>query len=491
MIRTYFKNAGIVAISELILRLRSFLLIPLITRAFGPVDYGVWAQVSLIAVTLAPVLALGTNPAALRILPGLEFDDQRRKFSAWILFLFSVTALASIPIVAGRDVLARLFFGGGEEFARFIPLAILTVVAKLILDSFRTWYRVQKNAGAVSIFDISRAALNILAVLLMFIQKESVFQLVIYTIISDFIVLLIAIIVFAKNPGWKVPDFSILKPMLKFGSPLIPTGLAVWALNYSDRLLIVNFLDLSQLGIYSVAYSLGATVIELFAKPLRMMLHPTLAELYNLGNMRGLSRIFNYSVFSLSVLCIPSIVGLYVLGDPIIVEISTINFFGGGKIISIVALAAFLFKIAGNYGFIIGLVNKPHLQSISTVIAVGVNVSLNFLLIPRIGIMGAALATLSAFFVNYATSFYFAYREKLVQIDTQLLLRVTLSAILMGITLSLMLGAVPMLSGGGLFRLGLAISLAAIFYALFLFALGVINKDRFSLVRGILSGKIQ
>ena len=431
MIKKYFINAGIIGIAEIFLRLRGLILVPFITRQFGPINYGVWSQVSVVAITVAPIIAMGTNPAALRLLPGLKSEEQRSQFSAWMFFLLLMASIAGLPILFWKNQIATLFFGSSNGYVAFLPLAILVLAVGLMLDSMRTWYRIKNDALGASLLDIGETLLTLGAAVLMLVRNETVYELVIYTIVASFVTLIFAVLVYARNPGWAKPDFSVIKRLLSYGIPLLPAGLAAWALNYSDRLIIVNYQGLFQIGVYSVAYSLGASVIELISKPLRAMLHPSLAELYNQKDYRGFHRLFTYSTRALSVICIPAAVGLLALGKPIISLVSTEDFLAGGTLIGVIAIAYYLSKMAGNYGFVLSMAKATWLDSVAMIVSLGVNLSLNFVLIPRIGLFGAAIATLAGFTTDFVLTYQFAKRYRIVFFDFTFIGKVLAAAVIM------------------------------------------------------------
>lgn len=74
MIRKYFKNAGLLAVTEGFLQLKGLLVIPFLTRHFGTLNYGVWSQVAVLINTVTPLIILGTDSAAMRLLPGISFQ---------------------------------------------------------------------------------------------------------------------------------------------------------------------------------------------------------------------------------------------------------------------------------------------------------------------------------------------------------------------------------------------------------------------------------
>ena len=83
--RKFLRNASVMAVAEMIARIKGVIVLPILTRYLGPLDFGVWSQVSMLTLLLSPLLSLGAEQGMLRILPGLPVDRQYRMFLAWIL----------------------------------------------------------------------------------------------------------------------------------------------------------------------------------------------------------------------------------------------------------------------------------------------------------------------------------------------------------------------------------------------------------------------
>ena len=66
MIRKFFKDAGFVSGSEVLLKLKGLIIIPLLTYHFGAVNYGVWSQVLILIAIIAPFVMLSTDSGFMR-----------------------------------------------------------------------------------------------------------------------------------------------------------------------------------------------------------------------------------------------------------------------------------------------------------------------------------------------------------------------------------------------------------------------------------------
>ena len=65
----FFRNAAILATAEMVVRFKSLVVIPLLTRHFGEANDGAWAQVAVILAAVGPLATLATENSAMRYLP--------------------------------------------------------------------------------------------------------------------------------------------------------------------------------------------------------------------------------------------------------------------------------------------------------------------------------------------------------------------------------------------------------------------------------------
>ncbi|MBN2010080.1 polysaccharide biosynthesis C-terminal domain-containing protein [candidate division KSB1 bacterium] len=433
MHRRFFKNAGILAITQFILLLRGFIVIPLLTRYFGTINYGVWSQIGIVIGTISPIMILQTDAAIMRYLPGHAFEKQQRWFSAWLLFLLSICFIVCSLLIFFRKPIAILFFGTVQEYALYIPLAAASVAITIVLNVISNWFRVHDNAILFASIDIFRACATLTALTTMLILQKSVYELVLYSVCSEGVIAVIMILYITRKHGWKYPDFSIIKPLVKYGLPLVPAGYAMWGLNYIDRLFLVRYTDFSEIGVYGVSYSLGYMVIPLLMRPFRTMFPTSAAELYNNGKSMELQRLYEFSAGSSIVFSVPAVVGLMVLGKPILQLIATQNFVGGAPVMGFIASGYIFHVLSSYYTISLGLVHRQYLSTISIGIAFVTNFILNYVLIPRYSIIGAALATQIAFLTQLISTFWFAQKHKIFITHIGFPIKVVGSALIMGI----------------------------------------------------------
>lgn len=177
-----------------------------------------------------------------------------------------------------------------------------------------------------------------------------------------------------------------------YSLPLIPYSIFIWANNFVDRYFILHIVNINRVSVYAVSYSLAA-VIGMFYSILGFTVYPHMAALWNEGDKIGASEVLCKAIRYYFFFAVPSVAGLTILSAPIIKLVSTSEYFSSWQVILWLCLGIAVFGLYELNVFAILLAKKTILNLKITAVALVVNVILNILMIPKIGILGAAVAT--------------------------------------------------------------------------------------------------
>ena len=313
-LRRYFASAGVIAASEFFSRLKGLVLIPLLTRHLGTINYGVWSQVLILATFVPLLMIMGTDSAIVRYLPGHDDAYQRRHFSGWLLTMLGLGALLCGLLVAAKGPISNIFFGGGQEYERFVPLAAATIYVNLLITGIRGWFRLKASSGGWAAVTAGQAVTSLIATILLLSLNKTIYQFVIYSVVLDSMLSVVLLFWVWRRYGFARPDFGLMPKLVRFGLPLVPAGFAVWGLNWLDRIFLVKYTDLSAIGRYSLAYSLGYLAIQVIANPIWTMYPTAAAEHWNQGDRAGVQHYFDRTAGAMLLLVAPVIAFTAVAG---------------------------------------------------------------------------------------------------------------------------------------------------------------------------------
>ena len=215
------------------------------------------------------------------------------------------------------------------------------------------------------------------------------------------------------------PIFSkeLTKKLLFYGFPLMLSTMAGVIIGYVDTILIAFFRSLEEVGIYQTAQP-TARLLWYFAGAFAAVLFPLVTELKtkSVGSLEtGVSLIYRY----IWILIIPFALMAFSFSTEILSLFFGSFYAQGSSVLKILAVGALFFSITQINGTVLNGVGKPKNYTKIFYIGVVVNLIGNIILIPLIGITGAAIATL----LTYMAMFLFSFTElkKFVKVTVPIL----------------------------------------------------------------------
>jgi O-antigen/teichoic acid export membrane protein len=188
---------------------------------------------------------------------------------------------------------------------------------------------------------------------------------------------------------------TLFRSMALFVLPLVPTGLLQFWLHSGDRFVLKAATDNSQVGIYSLAYNFGTVPSYALLAPFMMVWFPYVFSLADDDTRRQIiSRVTPYFMFAMTACCL--VVSLFAR-EAVVLMAQQPGFHVAWPAVPLICAGYWcwsLFKVVET-GFYV--VKRTDLLPLLTGIAAATNVLLNLVLIPKLGFMGSAWATLVTF----------------------------------------------------------------------------------------------
>lgn len=160
----------------------------------------------------------------------------------------------------------------------------------------------------------------------------------------------------------------------------------------ADTLMLAGFKGPEPVGIYNVA-SRGAGFVAFFQVAAQRALAPTISRLHERSERERLQRVITAAVRVVAVLSLPMALIFVLAGEPILTWVYGPEFGRGAPALAILAVAYLLAVATGPVSYL--LMMTGHERDAARTVGVGaaLNVTLNALLIPPWGVVGAAVGT--------------------------------------------------------------------------------------------------
>jgi O-antigen/teichoic acid export membrane protein len=402
-------------------------LLPLYTRYLTLEDYGAAEVMFAAVVTASIVVRLGVIEALLRFYYKEDEDPGRvvaTSFAA-LFWLSTVTALAALPFAGPISEallnepaadLARISIGG---------LWVLTMVEYLL-----TLFRLEERARAFFVTTILNVlAAIVLTVVLVVGAEEGARGLLIGSYGSGAVVALALIWIHRCRLSLRV-DRSLLRRLMRFGLPTMPAELSLYMLNFVDRIILVRSAGTTAVGLYSLAVKF-AQGVNVLVRGFQLAWPPLAYSIRDDGEAR---RAYAVVVTWFAAGCAFVVTGMWLLSRWIVRALAAPEFFGSYKAIGLVATGVTLYALYLVLVVILGRTGRTEFNFPATAAALIVNVVLNLLLVPPLGIVGAGLALVASYLVVLALMYGFSQRLFPVPYEWGRLARIVLvSATLVGV----------------------------------------------------------
>lgn len=400
------KHSVIYGLGGLVSRILAVLLLPLYTHYLSTSDYGKIETLVALVTVLAILLQFGISSAFFRYYFDAEDDTGRRlvlRTSFW--FTMTMATLGLVGLLAFAAPIAGWLFGDADA-ANLVRASAVALWAQMNYGQLTNLFRVEERSVAFVLASLSNVVLTVGATLLLVVVlDEGPVGVVVGNFTGTLLVYLVLLGYRREQLGLQV-SWPLLRRMNHFGLPLVPSALLLWVTNFSDRFFLVKLTDTSEVGLYSVGVRIASAMVLLLTA--FRMAWPAFA--YSIKSDDEAKQTYAWVLTYLIVLSTWIATALTLLSPWLVAWLTAPQFQSASRVVGPLAFAAVSFG-----GFIvlsigIGRARRTQFNWVITGVAAAVNVTLNLTLIPRYGMMGAAVATVAAYTVMFAGMAWWAQR---------------------------------------------------------------------------------
>ena len=393
-IKRLLSQSLIYGLGGLISRVLSVLLLPLYTSYLHGHDYGRVETLTALSAVLVVVLRLGISSAFFRYYfdsPELEHRVRVVRTSFWFTMGSATLGLAA-GWIAAQPIADALSLGHGQAW--LVRAAFVGLWAQMNYEQLTSLFRVEERPILFTFATLANLLVTVGATVVLVVHfHERALGVVVGNWIGTLSVYLVLLGYRRYQLGLQF-DRRLFREMNRFGLPLVPSQLALWALAFSDRFFIAKFKGQTEVGHYSVGVRVASAALLLLAA--FRLAWPAFA--YSIEDEDEAKRtygfVLTYLLFVFSWLAL--ILGLLA---PWLVRLLTgrAEFHEGARV---VPLTAFALTALGGYIVVsigIGRARKTQFNWVVTGIAALLDIALNLVLVPSFGMIGAAIAGAAAY----------------------------------------------------------------------------------------------
>ena len=404
-LRRLARHSAIYGIGGLVSRILAVLLLPLYTHYLAPGSFGrveILTSASAVAVI---VLRMGISTAFFRFY--FDHKDAARRLavvrtSFWFTMTMATVGLV-LALVFAAPVSRALQLGHHPEL---VSAAAIGFWAQMNFEQITSLFRVEERSIAFALASIANVLITIAAtVVLVVVFHKGALGLLVGNFVGTLSVYLVLLAYRREQLGLQF-DRELFRGMQRFGLPLVPSALALWAINFIDRLFVAGYKGQGEVGVYSAAVKIASVIT--FAMFAFRTAWPAFA--YSIEDDRDAKRTYSYVLTYLLVIASWIALGLGALAPWLTRAMTDPRYQRADKGIALLAFAGAVYAGYTVLAIGSGRARRTQLNWVVTGAGAVVNIGLILWLVPRYGMVGAAISTAAAYLALFLGMTLYAQR---------------------------------------------------------------------------------
>jgi O-antigen/teichoic acid export membrane protein len=410
-IRQTSKDSIVYGLGNIAVKVIGFILIPLYTNPefFSVDDFGIIAVLDITGLVMISVMASGLPQSLMRWYWDKDYSNNQKGifFMALMTQLAVSLAFCLLLIPLTRQMSAAIF--NNTEWNITLKLVIIASALQALNNIINTLMRLQGKSLLFTITNLLKLLIVLtLTVYFIVFRQTGVKGIYLAQVIGNFLLILFVLSYTIKNCRIYLNLF-VIRAMSRYGFPILLANFAAAALNVIDRYSLNSLALLKYVAIYTLAYKISSVLKLVIVDSIKMAVTPlVLQNMDSHDNKRLYSKTLLYSSFVLML----GILAISLFSFEVIKLITgSKEYWQSFYIVPLLSLSVFFINLreTSTYGLIIN--KKTRIIGLNVVISCILNVALNILLIPKLDILGAALATLITQMCYWLMNFYFSQKE--------------------------------------------------------------------------------
>ncbi len=410
--KKFTKDVGIIGSTKALVAIGSLngiILLPILTKNLPVAEYGIFIQLTIMVGLMTQIATLSLVPHTLvRYIAGEK--DKKEIQDAVIstsIIIFIVSLILALLIIFLSETILRNYLGSAVESVKIVALILPFWCTTQV---FLNFFRAIQNMGRYSLFLILQIFGEVVFIAYFVLSGHGVYGAVMAILIVRIFLFFLSGYFVIKKIGITKPRFIRSKEHLHFSIPLILNNLSLWVVDVSDRYIIGFFLGPAFVGFYNPGYVLGR-ILEFFVSPFQLILPQTLADHFENGRMKEAQNILRYSLKYFLLIAIPAVFGLIVISKTLLSLLSTEEIaMNGYFVVYFAAIGIFFQAISELFKNILILYKNTKIIGLIWFFLAILNILLNIILVPILGILGAAISTTVTYALSTLIIAYYAFR---------------------------------------------------------------------------------
>lgn len=403
-IKKLSKDTLVYGVSTMVSRFLNFILVPFYTNFIPPSEYGIIANIFAYIAILNVLFSIGMESGYFKFASTLEVGNRKQNFSLPFFSVFINSLILSSVIF----IFPRAFepvFGVGAGYLVLIQYTALILFFDAIALVPFAYLRLNNKAKVFAAFKIINVVINVAMNFILIVGfGMGIEGILISNVVASAATVVLLLPIILKNIEFSF-NKELFSELIRFSIPYIPAGISANIMQVINRPILLYLTDEKTVGIFTANYKLGI-IMMLFVTIFDFAWRPFFL---NHANEPDAKRIFaKVMTLFVAVGCFVTLTTSVFL--PEIIKIFGESYRSGYQIVPLILLAYIFNGIYVNLMPGIYFEKKTKYLPLITGGAALINVLANIVLIPILGMMGSAIATLISY-MSMATGLYFVAQK--------------------------------------------------------------------------------
>ena len=420
-IRRVFGQLVVYGSADVAVLVVNVALVPVYTRVLSPTDYGTLALLIVIGAFLQPLNHVGFDQAYLRFYYEGGQAEREQLTGTIVIFLIASNVILLVLLGPTAPWLSRQLLGS-SEYTSAVTFLLLTRFVSAFLFIPLNLLRVQNRSRQFAGWTLGRSAGTVaLRLLLVVGLRLGVLGIMIADFVVSVVVLTGLVRVIRPFFGWQF-SWSTARTTLRYGLPRVPYALLYQTMGMSDRFFLRLFLPLSEVGVYSIGNT-AATLVKFYSVAFARAWSPFAFDTMRRGDasvLFGRMATYAFAVLVWVTLAVATFAG------PAVMLLTPPSYHDAADVVPMLALGIALQSVAIFLSTSLNISKQSRAFPMTTLLAAVVTVAGHLLLIPNLGLRGAAFAVAGGQFALSVAMFIVAQRAYRIEYETRRLVTIAI-----------------------------------------------------------------
>ena len=393
------KNAGIFFLGTISIKLFNYLFRVIGSRGLGTEGYGAFVLALAVFNVVATIALFGIPLGITRYVSYYMSKNKRQDAASAVKNGTMITVALSIVLSIGMYFSAGWLAGlvNHPEIAGLIRVfaiglpffSVLTCLEKA-LEGFK---QMKYSVTGMNILHFVKVIAIVCFLVAGFKEEGAALSYVIGLIISASVM-----VFFLERKVFPVVrdglmSFTASRTLLAYSWPLIVAEVATPIISWTDSIILGYFFSTAEVGIYNISMTTAALLLIFFTS-FSTIIFPVMSEHVAKKKKKEMKEQYQIATTWILTLTLPVIIMCFLFGEQILTLFYGFEFSKGAAVFMLLTLAYLVTVIVGPMGAMVLALGRTKMSMINVTLTAIINLVLNILLIPKMGMLGAGIASM-------------------------------------------------------------------------------------------------